>query len=360
MRLAQVLLVGLFVVAVPGVAVAADVKEPYGSSVARARRSGETAVLTNGTGDGTVTVTVDGFGAFGSSAGTGDAYYDPVGSTERSGTVFESAVYFGPVAGFLATGDIGGSGLMAAPTITQPSNLVARSSFTVGAFSIKLTQRLRAPTSRGSTLSQTYVIKNNSTQTQTVTLARHVDGDLYFVGGYSNDFGGVSADGKTLYEFDSGDDPSSPVTFVGITSTGGQSGGFTIQPYRFTDDIIDAGGIPTDLNGAVYDDDNGDGVTDDSYDITLTQQNTLTIPPGQSRTYTTSTIFGEGSINDATAAVSGCIKLNNEPLVNRNVLAKQTGEPNQTTKTDSVGCYTFDSLRSGKTFSITIAGPRLP
>lgn len=339
---------------------ASDLKEPGTEGAAKARRAGETAVLTNGTGDGTLSVTVDGYGSFGSSTNAGDALYDPVGPNGQARTVFESAVYFSPANGFLSTGDIGGSGLLEPPTITQPSNLVANSSFRIGAFSVTLTQRLRPKTSKGSTLVQTYSIKNNSTVAKRIKIARHVDGDLYFAGGFDNDFGGVSADGKTLYEFDSGDEPSAPVTFVGITSSGGQDGGFTIQPFRFTDDIVEARGIPSALNGDVAGDDDGNGVTDGTYDITLTQLNILSIPAGETRNFVTSTIFGEGSINDTTATVSGCIKLSNEPLVNRKVVARQDGETPKTAKTDAGGCYVFDTLKSGKTFTVTISGPRAP
>ncbi len=54
-------------------------------------KSLQTAQLTTGTGDGTVRVTVTPYGTFGSSSYGGDAYYNPVGSGDVAGTVYESA-----------------------------------------------------------------------------------------------------------------------------------------------------------------------------------------------------------------------------------------------------------------------------
>src|SRR5688500_15845881 len=46
--------------------------------------------LTTGTGDRSLSVTVDGYGSFGSSTPAGDAIYDPIGAIGPSGTVYES------------------------------------------------------------------------------------------------------------------------------------------------------------------------------------------------------------------------------------------------------------------------------
>lgn len=320
----------------------------------------EIITLNNGTGDGTVSITVDGYGSFGNSTPAGDAIYDPVGSIGPQGTVYESAVYFSPLQDFLSTDDLGGGTALAPISMQNPDSKTAISQFDANGFHIKLRQKLNAATSKGSTLVQTYVITNNTGSDQTITMVRHVDGDLYFSGGYGNDFGGVSADGKTLYEFDSGDNPSSPTTYVGIASSGGNGAGFTIQPFRFTGSIRSAEGIPVDLNGQVSGDANGDGVTDSTYDITLSQQNSLAIPNGQSVTYKTSTIFGEGSIADTTSDTSGCAKFNGLPINNRTVTVRQSGETNKTMKTDANGCYVFDNLIPGKAFNIVISGPKVP
>jgi len=57
--------------------------------------------------------------------------------------------------------------------------------------------------------------------------------------------------------------------------------------------------------------------------------------------------------------VTGCIDLGGSPLVNKKVILKQTGEVNQTTTTDSGGCYVFLNAISGKAFSVQVNGPVL-
>jgi len=57
------------------------------------------ATLTNGAGDGKVTMGVTGTGAFGGAAnvalGATDAFYDPIGSTGPAATTYESYLYLG-------------------------------------------------------------------------------------------------------------------------------------------------------------------------------------------------------------------------------------------------------------------------
>ena len=51
----------------------------------------------------------------------------------------------------------------------------------------------------------------------TVALTHYLDGDLNFVGSFTNDYGATSLGRpQTLWEFDEGDDPSQPTTFVGV------------------------------------------------------------------------------------------------------------------------------------------------
>ncbi|RJQ21247.1 MAG: DUF1566 domain-containing protein [Nitrospiraceae bacterium] len=57
--------------------------------------------------------------------------------------------------------------------------------------------------------------------------------------------------------------------------------------------------------------------------------------------------------------VAGCIDLDGSPLNNKKVILKQTGEVNQTTTTDSGGCYVFTDAVSGKAFTVQINGPVL-
>lgn len=56
----------------------------------------------------------------------------------------------------------------------------------------------------------------------------------------------------------------------------------------------------------------------------------------------------------------GCVTLKGSPVVAAPVMLKQTAVSNQNTTTDNMGCYSFPTIVSGKTFSITINGPTVP
>lgn len=58
--------------------------------------------------------------------------------------------------------------------------------------------------------------------------------------------------------------------------------------------------------------------------------------------------------------VSGCIKLKGNPVINKKVLLKQKLETKKTTLTNSTGCYSFNSVVTGKTFKVIIKGPVVP
>ena len=247
--------------------------------------------LTNGSGDRSLTITVDGYGSFGSDTPANDAFYDPVGATGVSGTVYESAVYLTATGRFMSTDAIGGLSPVPFTDVTATS---AVSSFMAGRLSVTLTQTLTR-TASGSVLTQAYRFSNPSTATESFTAVRFVDGDLRFDGSI-DDAGAVSPDGRTLSEFDAGDNPGSASTFVGITDNGGTPAGFTVQPYSFTDDIDVAGGIPTAALNLVANDNNGDRITDFSYDVTLALASSFSISPGQSATYTSITRFGDQTL----------------------------------------------------------------
>lgn len=282
-------------------ALAADQEEKilhYGSLGSRqapsvASASASKAGLSNGTGDGSLTITVDAYGSFGSSTPAGNAFYDPIGPFAQAGTTYESGLFFGPLGNFLTT-DTFGAALPAIP-FTSLAPRFAVSEFDVAGFHIRLTQELSPVGPGGSTFSQTYEIRNDTGGSRTFDVVRHIDGDLFFVGSFNNDFGGVSPDGRTLFEFDTGDNPLAPTTFVGITTSGGTPGAYTIQPFRFTGDIIGAGGIPSGVRNQIFGDNNGDRITDSGYDVTLSLQDTLSTGAGQTLTYITRTIFGQGA-----------------------------------------------------------------
>ena len=58
--------------------------------------------------------------------------------------------------------------------------------------------------------------------------------------------------------------------------------------------------------------------------------------------------------------INGCISVSGTRAGNRLVTLSQTGESDQTTRTDANGCYYFDSAVSGKNFQVLIKGPVVP
>jgi len=250
--------------------------------------------LSVGTGEKSVSVTVSPYGVFGSSSDGGYAYYWPPGYSASSSTVYESAVYFSKH-GFLHVGNVDGPSL---PDISFSSftSTKAISEFDVSNFHFKLTQELIA-TASGAMLVQTYEIKNNNSTSQQFDMIRHVDGDLYFIGDFTNDAGGVGQIGNliALYEFDSGDNPTNPTTYFGITVEGGNFIGYRVAQYPFTDDII-ANGASV-LTNKVDGDNNNDGITDSNYDVTLSMGSRYSLNPGQTGTFKTTTYWGKSAIS---------------------------------------------------------------
>ena len=262
--------------------------------------------LDNGPGDGTISVGVDGFGAFGLAIGTDstNAFYDPVGATGPTETTFESAIAIRTdittgARSFLASGFIGSSGGLTNPTVTG-SLTSGSSTFSNSGLSFTLIQTL-APTFTGS--SQTGTIL---TQTYTITssvpfeIVRYIDGDLRFDGSLT-DGGGrlILGDGtEVLFETDSATGSSSTTTFVGITGEGGT----VLTSNRY--EIDSFSGLRTRIiSGTALDDSiKGDGGDADQfidagagYDVTLALRNTF---PSGTSVYVTKTLFGSGAPED--------------------------------------------------------------
>lgn len=275
----------------------------------------EVATLTNGTGDGAVTVTVDPYGTFGSATPAGPAYYDPIGNKGQASTVFQSYTYFSPLGDFFNYGGGIYGGSIGTGGFTSVSFREAKSIFYVSPdpnnpskrFNFELTQTLNEKGPQGTTLTQTYKATNATGTTQSFYFIRHVDGDLFFDETLL-DSGGASSDGKTIFEFDSGEDPTNPSSFVGINNQGGNDLGFhigyAIEPFYFMSDIIQYGrGI---LDDHIYGDWNGDNIIEDPYDVTLSLGTEFrNIAHGETITFTTKTIFGSGSIIARAALPTG-------------------------------------------------------
>lgn len=265
--------------------------------------------LTTGNGDGTVDVTVDGYGSFGSSVGTEttDATYDPVGAGIPAGTIFESAVAIrmnqsSGTRTWLTTGtlDFNQPSLPVIPI--NGNTTTATSAFNYSGLQVGLTQQM-APVLNdvnqqvGSQLTQTYVFTNPPTApAANFEVVRYVDGDLLFNGSLT-DGGGRLFSGTTeyLFEIDSATGASEDTTLVAISGVGGTipvANRYEIDSFVGLRDRITAG---TALDNLVT----GDGGDADQfidagngYDVTLGLRNLFSLQPGQSGTYVATTIWG--------------------------------------------------------------------
>jgi hypothetical protein len=259
--------------------------------------------LTNGTGDGKVSITVGGGGAFGSNAGSldgGEAYYDPIGATPQGRSTYYSDVYF----------RIGDSGVRSSlgsssATVNASSATSLTSTFLNSGISFGLTQTVSNLTAggvqAGSLLTQTYTFTNTSATTQDFEFVRYIDGDLYFNNSSLDDGGGRLVNGlgqEILFETDGALGTADTDTFLGIFNQGGTPSNYQIQRYQTLQNLIIAG---TALNNTVA----GDGADADqfidvgnAYDVTLALGSNFTLAGGASGTFITYTIFGTGTPSD--------------------------------------------------------------
>ena len=241
--------------------------------------------------DGGLTITVDALGSFGSEVYGEGVTYNPIGDIEAASTVFLSQVLFAD------TGTVLHDCVAAiADTVSStPSSVVSKAR--IGDWNLTLTQTVSFRTGHGSSLVQTYDFVNASSRTAENTLVRHIDSDLYF-DETLEDGGAAAADGAELYEYDSSDDVTAPSTYVGIA--GSLNGdrtpdAWTLQPYNYLERILESEGIPRQDHSAVAFDHDQDLVTDEFYDVTLSQQWRMSAPPGGRRVFRTITRFGLGA-----------------------------------------------------------------
>jgi len=271
-------------------------------------------VLTNGAGDGTVSVGVDGFGAFGSSVGGDqtDATYNPVGAGGAAGTTFESgvAVRLGTTGGartFLTSGDIGGSGGLLNPVVSGTSTSGSSSfALPISGIAATLTQVLTplftGMTQTGSLLTQTYVFSSSLTSAATLEVIRYLDGDLVFDGSIADGGGRIFlGTSEVLFETDTAAGTATSTTFVGITGEGGTTpvtGRYEVDSYSGLRSRV-ISGISLD-NLITGDGGDADQFVDagGGYDVTLALRSLLEIAAGGSSTYVTRTIFGSGAPED--------------------------------------------------------------
>ena len=262
--------------------------------------------LSNGapaTDEGALAVLVDALGRFGT-ARTGEpgAVFNPAGAVGSASSTFSSDVFLSSVPGFLSACVTGATPVIVSESATQ---LVTRT--VVGELTIVLTQTVSPIAGGEATLTQQYEITNTSAADVGLTAVRHLDGDLQFdstlVDGGAARFGGA-----VLYEFDQADNPANPATYVGIEgSIGGRviPDRWTIQPFNYTGAIIAAGAIPAADDGQISGDNNADGVTDNRYDVTLSQQWDANVAAGATVTFTTVTRFGRSVFDNAPVVTPG-------------------------------------------------------
>ncbi|HTE19984.1 MAG TPA: fibronectin type III domain-containing protein, partial [Armatimonadota bacterium] len=292
-------LIGLASVAIAGGSMAGngpkrDRLEPLGGS--------GRADLSNGTGDAHVSVSTDPYGRFRS------LQYDPLGELPASETTFDSKIWYSGAGG----AGTGGNGTYltanALPplefTAVTPSRAV--STFAIDGVQFQLVQEVLPAGSTGSVFRQAYTVTNNTGAPTAFDLIRYFDGDLDFDGSLE-DRAGVSANGQLLFEFDSADNPDAPTTFVGIDFNNMSNLGFRLDDFNTDPDgRIEQQGRAYLNNqitrGEVNADTNGDRITDEPYDVTLSLGRTFELANGATAVLVTNTILGEGTPEEVLVA----------------------------------------------------------
>ena len=230
---------------------------------------------------GTVSMRLDVLGSFGSSTSNGeDASFNPANDNPdrgARGTVYESQPFLCRTAGGASSGEwleVGESGNFGAQATGFPNRM--ESAYTVRGVRVDMSSELDC-----TTLTQCFTFTNNTgNRLDELALIHYIDGDLFFEGNFSNDFAATSAGiPRRIYEFDFGDDPGEPTTQLSLSGvdpddrflTGWETGEYSESRNRIerTNDGCEplANGIVNDA-GANQDRD-GDLVTDDGYDVTL-------------------------------------------------------------------------------------------
>jgi hypothetical protein len=232
---------------------------------------------------GLVEAELDAFGAIGSSIRNSDLHhFNPADDFPDQGpvrTIFEWMAF---LCRTTASGNTDGDWLEAGDV--NPTDLaisvedgVVTSSFTHLGLQVEIEYFLAC-----TSIQYCYTLTNVSNEAMgTVAITPYMDGDLYFgTGGLSNDYGATGLGSpRTLWEFDEGDDPEEPTTFVGINGIGNiddflQSwdiGSYSNQRSRIAN--MQGGACSTLRNDINQNETNidvdNDLITDRGYDVTL-------------------------------------------------------------------------------------------
>ena len=287
-------------------------------------------VLTSGTGEGTLTVGVDGYGVFGGliiGPDSANALFHPVGSTAKDTTVHSGVAIRtidqnnNEVTTFLTSGNIFGSGIpigiqqnptiVGTPTMGTSSFSYAQEDFLNGGNSnlgleFDLLQTVTL-TASGTTLTQTYTITNPQGNPDIdFSLFRYFDADLLFSNTDPDKDGGgrLVLDGtEILFETDVIGTSSQDNSFIGITSEGGteSSDRFEITSFPSIGSNIVSNVEPvfTLLQNKITGDTDLDEFIDGTgYDVTLGLRNEFSLAGGETAVYVTKTVFGSGPPED--------------------------------------------------------------
>ena len=228
---------------------------------------------------GVLSITVDAVGAYGSSSGDGgDADFNPANDDPDAGprqTVFEAM----PFLCIERQGSFDGTWVrnrsVSSITSDRVGNVMA-SSFTYEDVAVD-----QVLTFNCNQMTQCWTFTNNGdTALDTLAIIPYIDGDLYFSGGYNNDFGGTSAGiPRRIFEYDTGDNPNEPTTQLALYGqdpldrflTGWEVAEYIESKSRIARTL---NGCESLRNGLVNDqgtstDGDNDLVTDTGYDVTL-------------------------------------------------------------------------------------------
>ncbi|MCX5660250.1 MAG: hypothetical protein NTW19_11080, partial [Planctomycetota bacterium] len=284
-----------------------------GTTTGTSSSAGTFPPLIAGSGGGSIIVSPDAFGSFGSAIGgtnVTDGEYTPIGGESAAGTTFESGIAVGTTSGrtFLTAGSIGSSAGGTVVTPVSGTSGSVTSTFTFGSLRFDLVQtvapRLTNGVVSGSALTQTYTITNTGNAANSFEVIRYIDGDLFFDGTLIDGGGRLATGpgGDTLFETDRGGTASTSTTFLGITATGGEvpvDNRYEISNYFALGSRIIAG---TPLANRIDGDTTGTGFIDagHEYDVTLALRNIFNLAAGASSTYTTETLFGTGAPDQTT------------------------------------------------------------
>ncbi len=228
---------------------------------------------------GRVRVGMDAYGASGTHNAGDVADFDPASDAPNLGfvsTVYESMAFLcvegnGSASGtWLEANRYAGGGAVA-----QLQNGQINATFDTQGLAVAAHYRLDC-----TVLQHCYRYTNTSGHViDRVALTQYIDGDLFFRGGFSNDYGATSVGApKTLWEFDEGDNPAEPTTYLGIYGLARQDPhlhSWEVGEYPEQRDRLDnfgntCLGLRNDINRSRNGvDGNGDLTTDAGFDVTL-------------------------------------------------------------------------------------------